>query len=140
MIEQRGLTVEQLAREKFRLRNAIETKIQNYRLSQNRKAYQQCLFGSDSEKIEVNPEFSFSFLEEKYAPNWYYEGSFKFRKHYFRTIGELKTEGEEQECAIFLDGLSQVKYWVRNTEINHLVYDLYNLSFEEIEIIEGKER
>jgi type III restriction enzyme len=116
MIDQRGLTIERLAREKFRLRNAIETKIQNYRLSQHRKAYQQCLFGLEISKIEVNPEFCLSFAEEKYAPNWYYEGAFRFRKHYFKMIGELKSEGEELESATFLDGLSQVKYWVRNLE------------------------
>ena len=116
LIEQRDLTIERLAREKFRLRNAIETKIQIHRRSQNLRAYQQCLFGLDSAKIEVNPELCFSFVEEKYAPNWYYEGDFKFRKHYFKAIGELKSEGEELECAIFLDGLSQIKYWVRNLE------------------------
>lgn len=116
LIEQRDLIIERLAREKFRLRNAIETKIQNHRRSQNLRSYQQCLFGLNSAKIEVSLELCFSFVEGKYAPNWYYEGNFMFRKHYFKAIGELKSEGEELECAIFLDGLSQVKYWVRNLE------------------------
>jgi type III restriction enzyme len=116
LIDQRNLPIERLAREKFRLKHVFEAKIQNHRRSQNLKAYQQCLFGPDSVKIEVNPELCFSFIEDKYSPNWYYEGSFKFRNHYFKTIGELKSEGEELECAIFLDGLSQIQYWVRNLE------------------------
>ncbi|MEW6185280.1 MAG: hypothetical protein AB1585_06010 [Thermodesulfobacteriota bacterium] len=116
LIEHRDLTIERLAREKFRLKNAFESKIQNHRRSQNLKAYQQCLFGPDSFKIEVNSELCFSFIEEKYAPNWYYEGLFKFRKHFFKTIGELKSEGEELDCAIFLDSQPQIKYWVRNLE------------------------
>jgi type III restriction enzyme len=31
-------------------------------------------------------------------------------------VGELKGEGEEYECAVFLDQLSGVKRWVRNLE------------------------
>ncbi len=42
--------------------------------------------------------------------------SFRFAKHYFPRIGELKSEGEEYECAVFLEGLPQVKGWVRNLE------------------------
>ncbi len=31
-------------------------------------------------------------------------------------VGELKAEGEEFECAQFIDMLPEVKYWVRNLE------------------------
>ncbi len=116
LMESRGLTVEQLARQKFRLRNAIEAKIDEHRRSQATRAYNFLLFGPDTSSIEVSPELCFSYDEDRYSPNWYYEGSFRFRKHYFRTVGELKSSGEEFECAVFLDNLPQVKYWVRNLE------------------------
>ena len=44
---------------------------------------------------------------------------FKFipeSQHFFPLVGELKGEGEECECAVFLDQLDDVKYWVRNLE------------------------
>jgi type III restriction enzyme len=56
-----------------------------------------------------------------YEPSWLYEGGFQFKKHYFGPKpGELleKTPSgklkEEFQCAQFLDGLPEVKFWVRN--------------------------
>ncbi len=56
-----------------------------------------------------------------YEPSWLYEGGFQFKKHYFgpkpgelletTPSGKLK---EEFQCAQFLDGLPEVKFWVRN--------------------------
>lgn len=66
--------------------------------------------------IEVSPDLCFAYAEERYSPNWYYEGGFRFQKHYFRTIGELQSDGEEHDCAAFIDGMEPVKRWVRNLE------------------------
>jgi len=74
------------------------------------------LFGSEALPVQVGPGLILPLSEEDYSPNWYYEGSFKFQKHYFKHIGELRSEGEEFECAVFLDGLTSLKYWVRNLE------------------------
>ena len=115
-MENRGLTVEQLARQKFRLRKALEAKIDAHRCTPATRAYNLLFFGTDTNSIEVSPKLCFSCDEDRYSPNWYYEGSFRFRKHYFRTIGELKSSGEEFECATFLDNRPEVKYWVRNLE------------------------
>ena len=112
----RGLTVEQLARQKFRLRNAIEAKIAKHRDAQASSAYNGLLFGAGKGSIEVTPDLCFEFKEGQYSPNWYYQGNFEFCRHYFRTIGELKAEGEEFECAMFIDKLPQIAYWVRNLE------------------------
>ena len=56
-----------------------------------------------------------------YEPSWVYEGGFQFKKHYFGPKpGELaeKTSAgkltEEFQCAQFIDGLSEVEFWVRN--------------------------
>jgi len=67
-------------------------------------------------ELTVEPDCCFTYDEDRYSPNWYYEGGWRFNKHYFRLIGELKSEGEEFECAQFLDSLPQVKHWVRNLE------------------------
>jgi type III restriction enzyme len=56
-----------------------------------------------------------------YEPSWLYEGGFQFQKHYFGPKpGELEelTQGgklkEEFQCAQFLDGLPEMKFWTRN--------------------------
>lgn len=116
LIETRGLTIEQLARQKFRLREVIAQKIDGHRQVQAKKEYQQLLFGRNGTSIEVSPKLCFELSEDRYAPNWYYEGGYRFQKHYYRAVGELKSEGEEYECAVFLDALPQIKYWIRNID------------------------
>ena len=118
LVESRGLTVEQLAGQKFRLRTAVADKIDQHRRAAAVQAYQRVLFSADAEEIEVSPDVCFDFAEDRYSPNWYYEGAYKFRNHFFPAprIGELKGEGEEYDCAAFLDELDAVKYWVRNLE------------------------
>jgi type III restriction enzyme len=44
------------------------------------------------------------------------KGSRTFRKHYFPIVGDLKPEGEEFQCAVFLDDHPKVRYWVRNVD------------------------
>ncbi len=45
-----------------------------------------------------------------------YKGARKFNKHYFPIIGDLKPEGEEFRCAVFLDENPSVRFWVRNVD------------------------
>ena len=116
LMDSRGLTIEQLATQKFRLRPAIAQKIDGYRAEQAKRAFNRTLFDTGARNVEVSPEICFDFNEDRYAPNWYYEGAYRFQKHYFPLIGELKSEGEEFDCAVFLDQLDAVKCWVRNLE------------------------
>jgi len=116
LVESRGIPVERLARFKYRLRNAVDANIGQHRCAFRKRAYTQSLFGPEPTPLEVTPECQCVFSEDRYAPNWYYEGGMRLDKHYFRLIGELKSVGEEFECAAFLNSLPQVKYWVRNIE------------------------
>jgi type III restriction enzyme len=116
LLESRSLTIDQVAGQKFRLRTAIASKIDHHRRVAAVQAYQRALFSADAEEIEVSPEVCFDYSEDRYSPNWYYDGAYKFRKHFFPLVGELKGDGEEYECAVFLDQLDAVKYWVRNLE------------------------
>ena len=112
LIEVRGLTLEQLARQKFRLSNAIWRKIDELRKGEATLGYTTLLFGPGPGKIEVSSKFCFEFDKDRYSPNSYYEGSYRFNKHYFPRIGEM--DGEEIQCAQLMDSLPQVWYWVRN--------------------------
>jgi len=111
LVESRGLSIEQLARQKFRLANAIWTKIDELQNEEAGKGYNALLFGPGSGGIEVNPKFCFEFDPDRYAPNRYYEGT-ELRKHFFPRTGEM--DGEEIECARFIDLQLQTWYWVRN--------------------------
>lgn len=108
-----------LALDRYRLRNEIDKRIQEYRLAERKGAFQQFLLPASS--LIVSPERTINFRTMSYEPNRLYDGAFQFRKHYFgakpgelleRTpSGELT---EEFKCAQFIDGLEQVQFWVRN--------------------------
>lgn len=116
LTDNRAVSMQQLARFRFRLAKVIERKIDEHRDLRAKKAYQAMLFGPDAATIQVAAEICLRYEVEKYAPNWYYEGSYRFRKHVYPNIGQLKSEGEEFECAVFIDQNPNVKRWIRNLE------------------------
>ena len=116
LIKQRGFTIEELAARKFHLRDQIAEKIGIQRQIKSKECYNKRLFSTEAKEIEVSPELCFTFKDGQYAPNWYYEGNFQLPKHFYPVIGELKSEGEEFECAHFIAHLDSVEYWIRNLE------------------------
>jgi type III restriction enzyme len=115
LTERAGVTLDQLARDKYRLRKALETKIAGHRSAQRREAFQHALFEGAAGVVEVNRELALVFDDAtRYAPNWLYEGPFRFRKHVFHLVGELPESGEEHDCAVWLDQHELVARWVRN--------------------------
>ena len=108
-----------LALDRFRLRDEVETRIQQHRDSERKAAFQAFLL--PGAPLAVNEARAINFRAMSYEPSWLYEGGFQFKKHYFGPKpGELKettpggTLTEEFKCAQFLDGLPMVKFWVRN--------------------------
>ena len=114
-IERRGFTLEQLARQKFRLLHAAQRKIDTHRHAAADRGYQLWLSGSLQDRLVVSPERVFSLTEESYAPHQVWPQRYQFQKHAFALIGDLNPEDrEEHDCAVFLDQLPQVKRWARN--------------------------
>lgn len=109
----RGLTIGDLARHRFRLRRAMERKLGELRDDARANCLQQCLFGSGGHRVRTTSEVEMVFDPDRYAPSWMCEG-YSFRKHLFRRVGELKSEGEEFDCACTLDRAAGVETWVRN--------------------------
>ncbi len=108
-----------LALDRFRLRDQIEERIQQHRDSERKAAFQMFLLSESV--LTVSEDRAINFKTMSYEPSWVYEGGFQFKKHYFgHKPGELaeKTPAgkltEEFQCAQFIDGLPEVKYWVRN--------------------------
>lgn len=108
-----------LALDRFRLRTAVEEKIREHRTTERKAAFQAYLLPKSA--LEVSDKNNINFKTMSYEPSWRYEGSFQFKRHYFGAKpGELKEAKknneltEEFKCAQFLDGLPEIKCWVRN--------------------------
>jgi type III restriction enzyme len=100
---------------KYRLAKAVIAKIDAYRKQAEKAAYQTALFGNDA-PVEVSFDYGFEFPPDQYPAKWFYQGSFRFAKHYYGAdrVGELKDKGEEFVCAQALDINTDVRFWVRN--------------------------
>jgi type III restriction enzyme len=108
-----------LAIDRFRLRDAIETRIQQHRESERKAAFQNFLLPTSP--LTVSDQRAINFKTMSYEPSWVYEGGFQFKKHYFGPkpgeLAERTPSGnltEEFQCAQFLDWQPEVEFWVRN--------------------------
>src|SRR3989339_137891 len=118
LINSKKKSLSALVRSKYILSKAIIKKIAGYREIAVKKGYQKLLF-EDKGKVETSFTHSFDFKAEFYpAREPFYSGSYKFQKHFYQMIGDLKPEGEEFDCAVLIDSLPEVKHWVRNISRN----------------------
>ena len=120
LMAKHGITdVSVLALDRFRLRDEVERRIRQHRESERAAAFRDWLLPESA--LTVSDEGALNFKTMTYEPGWHYEGGFQFAKHYFGPkpgeLCEKRADGqptEEFKCAQFLDGLPQVKFWVRN--------------------------
>lgn len=116
LLQQPNLTLTALIRNKFPLSRAIESLIKLHRKQAQREGYQTTLFGSDSTAC-LSDDFVYEFKADYYPSRQpYYSGRYHFQKHFFpqSLIEDLKAHGEEYECAKAIDGIPNIKYWIRN--------------------------
>lgn len=116
LMVKRKIDLATLVRFKYPLIKALTEKIKSHRKQAYEKGYQETLFGPTA-AVETSYEYAFNYGKDTYAPRWYYSGRYQFQKHFYPNVGELKASGEEFDCAQALDGLPQVKHWVRNLEL-----------------------
>jgi type III restriction enzyme len=129
LVDKRGILLDQIVHDRFRLRQVARAKIAHHRQTVRKEGFQRCLSPEMRPHLEVSPEYAFRFPLDQYPANWYYEGSYEFQKHYYRAVGELKSEGEEFDCARFIDMLDEVKHWVRNLERRGFWFQLSTYKF-----------
>ena len=110
-----GHTLDRLARYKYELRRELAEEIRTLRTQREETAY-KALFPADTETFQTSSDLAILFDEQTYAYNQPYRGARKFNKHYFPIIGDLKADGEEFKCAVFLDEHRAVRSWVRNVD------------------------
>ncbi len=115
LMQERGFTLDELSRKRLALRDAATSKIQQFRRQVKATSYQQLLFDQPAEELEVGPECVFRFDPLLYTPSAPYRGNYAFSKHYYPIVGKMDSD-EEADCALRLDALPVVKYWVRNLD------------------------
>lgn len=114
----RGLPLAQLMRCKFILARKLGDKLKGFRQAERDRVYQLNLFAPQA-RLEVSFDEGFKFFDEMYADVPKYRGTkFAFRNH-FMGRDEVPAfdgveGGEEEQCALVIDGLPGLKYWTRN--------------------------
>jgi len=109
----------ELARHRFHVCRYLERKIQELRHQKAKQGYQQILdtVGTTTCKLQVSASHALMLERGKdYQPHSNYEGITSFKNHLHENVGELRDEGEEYECARYLDDLKEIDVWVRNLE------------------------
>ncbi|HOI56467.1 MAG TPA: hypothetical protein PLP01_14560, partial [Phycisphaerae bacterium] len=114
LLDKRGFTLEQIVACRFRLRDALIEKIRGLRKQVARTAYEQMLLPDCRTPLEVSPDLVFTFPLNQYPAAAVYTGPIRFNRHYYEMPADMN--GEESECAAFIDALPEVEYWVRNLE------------------------
>jgi type III restriction enzyme len=98
---------------KYQLAKAVQQKVAAYRQQAYAQSYQTFLLAPQAQ-VATSFADGFAFDNRTYPAAWFYSGAYQFKKHFFGSVGELGSKGEEFECAKLLDTLPQVKYWIRN--------------------------
>lgn len=118
LISERSISVDALYLDRIPLQKAIESKINEIRNSEKKQAFQELLFDDETQvRVTANDVFTFNPDKSRYPFHNRYDGPYQFQKHYYKnTVGDLRSEGEEYQCARFLDSLDEVDIWIRNIE------------------------
>jgi type III restriction enzyme len=116
LLDERGLSLEYLVHNKLALRDAAERKVRDLRRSEYLANFQLLLLPECTTPLTVSPDVCFSYDPDAYPYNTLYRGHYEFKKHYYPHVGDLAGDGEEFECAQFIDRMPEIEFWVRNIE------------------------
>jgi type III restriction enzyme len=118
LTQTRDIPLAQLMRCKFVLARKLSDKLKEIRQAEKDGVYQLNLFSPEA-RVEVSYEKGFRFFDEMYADVPKYRGTkFAFKNH-FAGPDEIPAfdgaaGGEEEQCALAMDSLSEIEYWTRN--------------------------
>ena len=114
LLGEKGYTLTALVRSKFLLVRALRQRISLLQTKAADKGFQQSIFADDS-PLETSFDYNYDFKPGFYpARTPFYSGAYKFRKHYYPVIEDIRVDGEEFLCAQAIDANPKIKHWVRN--------------------------
>jgi len=114
LTEKRSIKFNHLVKDKYRLRKAIEDKVEEHRRDAMKASFQELLDAETAMHLSVTPMKCFTYDPDIYPYNEVDTHPYRWKKHYYKKVGKMNEE--EYECAMFLDNLTEVKWWVRNIE------------------------
>lgn len=124
LMDDRGFSLAQLLRGQFVLRRKLREELQAAKTIAYKEGFQQALFETDRDvRAPEGSDHAFIYPADmtRYPAHSYYEdGLYKFRKHFYPKVGDLRwktgagKEAQEFTCAKVIDELEQVEFWVRN--------------------------
>lgn len=115
LLDVRKIEVDELAYRKTRLRDVLAARINMARATGHKQRFLDLL--EDESRLSADDRLQCVFSSGRYAWDWQYNGFVDLPKHFFPQIGNLKSQGEEFECANFIaNELGGVKDWIRNIE------------------------
>ncbi len=116
-LEARGIELAYQARHLNRLADAMAARVEALAQQGRRAAFQQSLIPGPNQAC-LSAHIEFRFDPRNYPARWFFNGRYNFAKHFYPRPGELQDDltAEETACAIELDSLDEVKFWVRNLE------------------------
>lgn len=113
--ERRGFTVDDLSYRRFLLRGALANQIKNAKHNATEKCFQRLL--AEESKLCVDDRVQVVFKSGRYAWDFQYNGFITLNRHFFAQIGNLRSDGEEFDCAQFIaNEMAYVDSWIRNVE------------------------
>ncbi len=119
----RGFSLEQLLKGQFILRRKLSEQLGAAKAAAYKQGFQQALFEGGLEVLTSNsPDHAFTYPADMttYPARYYYQGPYRFKKHYYPVPGDLSWKtgkgkvAEEFDCAQAIDMLDDVEFWVRN--------------------------
>mgnify|MGYP001267643310 CR=1 FL=1 len=113
----KGVELTQVARHVNAFADACARRIAVLWKSNRGAAFHRNLF-SESARPSLSEHYRFAFDPAVYPARWSFGGRWTFAKHFYPLPGELDDDvrGEETACAITIDGMPEVRFWVRNLE------------------------
>ena len=115
LVDTRGFSTDELAWRRPRLRDALASRIDAMRRAGHHQRFLALL--GDEARMSADARLQCTFASGRYAWDWQYNGFIELGRHFFPQIGNLKSQGEEFECAEFIaNRLEGVRDWIRNVE------------------------
>jgi type III restriction enzyme len=120
LLRQPDIDLARANRQKFLIRDLLESRIRELQQAALDSAYQDSLFGDRPDShAAVSGDYIFEFPPHGYAPGRYDEdeyGHYRFKKHFYGQVGAFDSK-EEFDCACWLDQQAErgrILFWVRN--------------------------
>lgn len=115
----RGYDLAQLVRAKFVIARKLIEQIKKARTTASEQNYQTTLFATDA-PILADFDHAYTFDPNAYPSSKPCVANYKWKKHYYAVPGDLPHKrangqlAEEFLCALALDNIQEVEFWVRN--------------------------